>query len=247
MTSKQLATLMALIFFCVPFLTAAPTADQILKKADDIRNPQLDYECRVKVTDSVDGKKPKESSFSVMVKGRDKSVVETLAPAVDRGRVLLMNGNNYWGYLPNVSKPLRISLQEKLTGEVANGDLSRTNFSGDYTPSLKETKMVKGEKFFILNLEAKTKEVTYGRVALWVRADSFRPHYAEFYALSGRKLKTCKYDGYKEFGGAVRPTRLVMTDAVRTGASSVLEYSAITVKPLPEKYFTKDYMKRLSE
>ncbi len=228
-------------------VVAAPSPQQILEKADGIRNPQLDYTCEVKVTDHQANKGKKESTFKVMVKGRDKSVVETLTPVVDRGRILLMNGANYWGYLPNVSKPLRISMQEKLTGEVANGDLSRANFSGDYTPTLKETATIKGEKFYVLDLEAKTKDVTYGRVVLWVKAASSRPHFAEFYAISGRKLKTCKYEGYKEFGGAVRPTKLTMTDAVKEGSYSVLEYANMSVKALPEKYFTKDYMKRISE
>jgi hypothetical protein len=239
------AALIALFGTCLA--RAALSPEQILLRADNIRNPQLDYSCEVKVSDFSTAKNRKTSTYKVMLKGRDKSVVETITPAVVRGRILLMNQSNYWGYLPNVSKPLRISMQEKLTGEVANGDLSRTNFSGDYTPTLKETSIIKGEKYYVLNLEAKTKEVTYGRVVLWVKVDSFRPHFAEFYALSGRKLKACKYEGYKEFGGAVRPTRLVMTDAVRTGASSVLEYSSIVVKPLPEKYFTKDFMKRFSE
>jgi outer membrane lipoprotein-sorting protein len=232
---------------CAQLSFSAVSIEQVLLKSDEIRNPQLDYECYVKVTDNQAGKKSKESTYKVLAKGREKSMVESLTPAVDRGRILLMNGSNYWGYLPNVSKPLRISMQEKLTGEVSNGDLSRANFSGDYTPSLQETKTIGKEKFYVLNLEAKTKEVTYGRVVLWVKADSNRPHYAEFYAVSGRKLKTCKYEGYRSFGGAVRPTRLTMTDAVKQGANSVIEYTAVTIKPLPEKYFTKDYMKRMGE
>jgi hypothetical protein len=36
-----------------------------------------------------------------------------------------------------------------------------------------------------------------------------------------------------------------MQDALRKGEESVLEYSGMTLKDLPEKMFTRDYLKRL--
>ena len=77
--------------------------------------------------------------------------------------------------------------------------------------------------------------------------ESFHAHHAEFYAISGRKLKSCSYGGYEHLAGGVRPTRLVMTDALAAGPQSVLEYAQMTVAPRPEKYFTKDYMKKVME
>jgi hypothetical protein len=45
--------------------------------------------------------------------------------------------------------------------------------------------------------------------------------------------------------GKVRPTKLVMEDALRKGEQSVLEYSAMKLRDLPDRVFTKDYLKRL--
>jgi hypothetical protein len=42
----------------------------------------------------------------------------------------------------------------------------------------------------------------------------------------------------------MRPTRLVMDDALRAGEQSVLEYDAMVLKELPDKMFTKEYLKR---
>jgi hypothetical protein len=78
-----------------------------------------------------------------------------------------------------------------------------------------------------------------------VNKNGDRPYKAEFYALSGRLLKTCRFQNYKETAGAVRPTRLVMEDALTEGAKSVLDYSELRAKDLPDKMFAKDYMKRL--
>lgn len=218
--------------------------ETILKKSDAMRLPQTDYTVMVRVTENRPNKEPKGSQFKALSKGRERCVVQTLAPAIDRGRVLLMNGNDFWAYLPNVSKPIRISLQEKLTGEVANGDLARANFSGDYEPTLVASKNKEDAGFYILDLKAKSETVTYGRVKLWVDKKTFRANHSEFYAFSGRILKTCTYENFKNMGGGTWPTKLVMRDAVNKDNYSVLTYEQMEVKPLPEKFFTKQYMNK---
>ncbi len=224
------------------------TAEEILQKADEVRNPQqLDYTVTVAASSYRKAKPAQVSVYQVMVKGRDKTLIRTLSPANEKGRLLLMSGNDLWAYLPTVSKPLRISLQERLTGEVANGDLARTNFSGDYTPRLLRLEQIDGVSYHVIELIAKTKDVTYARVVLWVDQIEFRPHHAEFYAISGRLLKTCLYEGYRKFGERLRPTRLTLRDAVSKDRYSVLDYKDIKIGPLPDKYFTKDYMKKLME
>ena len=46
-----------------------------------------------------------------------------------------------WVFIPNLKRSVRVGLSQKLTGQAANGDISRMRWSGDYTPKLlKETK-----------------------------------------------------------------------------------------------------------
>jgi outer membrane lipoprotein-sorting protein len=161
-------------------------AEQILQKADEVRNPQLDYTVLVSVTSVKPKGKTKTASYEVWVKGRENTLVRTLSPPAEKGRVLLMKGTELWAFLPTVSKPLRISLRERLIGEVANGDLARANFSGDYTPVLLRNETRDGVECVVLDLTAKTRDVTYARVVLWVEADQCHPVWAEFYAVSGR-------------------------------------------------------------
>ena len=222
------------------------SAEQILQKADEVRNPQLDYTVVVTVESVKPKGKTKTATYEVWVKGRENTLIRTLSPAAEKGRVLLMKGTELWAFLPTVSKPLRISLRERLIGEVANGDLARANFSGDYAPQLLRTEKRDGVECVVLDLMAKTKEVTYARVVLWVEADRGHPVWAEFYAVSGRLLKTCSYEQYEKLAGRLRPTRLVMNDPITKGQQSTLQYSQMKVAPLPEKYFTKDYLKRLN-
>lgn len=39
-------------------------------------------------------------------------------------------------FMPDVSQPVRLSLAQRLTGQVANGDLARANFASDYHPKI---------------------------------------------------------------------------------------------------------------
>ncbi len=166
-------------------------------------------------------------------------------PAADRGQIILMKGRDLWVFLPNVSQPVRLSLSQRLTGQVANGDLARANFAGDYTPKLVRTEKIDGEDHFVLELTAVDRTVAYHRVMYWVKQKNYFPAKAEFYSLSDRLLKTCRYENFQQMVGKLRPTRLVMQDALRKGEESVLEYSGMALKDLPDKIFTRDYLKRL--
>jgi hypothetical protein len=140
---------------------------------------------------------------------------------------------------------VRLSLSQRLTGQVANGDLARANFTGDYTPRLLRTEKIDGEDHLVLELNAVDRGVTYHKVIYWVRKSDYQPFKAEFYSLSERLLKTCRYENYKQLAGRSRPTRLVMEDALKSGERSVLEYQEMHVRKLPDKLFSKDYLKKI--
>jgi outer membrane lipoprotein-sorting protein len=223
------------------------TADEILLKADEVRNPQLDFTTSAKVTSFKPNQEPAIATYEVMIKGRNRTVIKTISPPVDKGRVLLMLDKDLWAFLPEVSKPLRISFQERLLGEVANGDIARVNFTGDYTPEIIREEEIEGKNYYVLGLAAKSDDITYSRAILWVEKETFYPLKAEFYAVSGLILKTCSYESYKELSGRLRPTQLVMSDPIRKGQKSIIEYDNMQVGELPEKYFTKDYMKKFMQ
>lgn len=228
-----------------PHGRADDDAQAILAKADAIRFPAESFQVEVDIVSSTDGKAQEPRKYRVLSKGNENSIVITLEPADERGQSLLMRGRDLWVFLPNVSQPVRLSLAQRLTGQVANADLARANFTGDYTATLAKTEDIGGEKHHVLELTAVDKAVPYRRVLYWVRASDFRPHKAEFFALSDRLLKTARYENYQKLGAQTRPTRVVMEDALKKSDQSVLNYKNLEVKELPDKMFTKDYLKRL--
>lgn len=221
-------------------------AREILARADRIRFPDTGFQVDVTITTSEPNADDDVRTYRIISKGNTQTLVQTTAPAIDQGQILLMRDRDLWVFLPNLSQPIRLPLSQKLTGQVSNGDLARANFVGDYEPKLLRTEKIDGVPYQVLQLDAVDNGVTYRQVLYWVNSKNHQPYKAEFYALSGRLLKTGHYQEYRALGGETRPTRLVIEDAMRRGHRSVLEYRDMVMRDLPDKIFTKDYLKKLS-
>ena len=222
-----------------------PLARSIVEKADKVRFPAEGFQVDIVITSMRPDQEPDKRKYRVLSKGNENSIVMVTEPAADRGQILLMKGRDLWVFMPEVSQPVRISFAQRLTGQVANGDLARANFAGDYHPRMVRKETIGNESYQVLELTAVDRSVTYQRVVYWVNEKSGWPFKAEFYSLSNRLLKKCSYENFQNLAGRVRPTRLVMEDALRNGEKSVLEYSEMKLRDLPDKIFTKEYLKKL--
>jgi len=220
-------------------------AQAIVEKADQIRFPAEGFQVDIAITTTLADKSSEARKYRVLSKGNENSVVMVTEPAAERGQIMLMKGRDLWVFMPEVSQPIRISLAQRLTGQVANGDLARANFAGDYFPKITGSETIGGEHYHVLELKAVDRSVTYQRVVYWVNQKNAWPLKAEFYSLSNRLLKRCRYENFQTMAGKVRPTRLVMEDALKEGEQSVLEYQAMKLRDLPDKVFTKEYLKKL--
>lgn len=216
-----------------------------MEKADQVRFPVGGFQVDVTITTTASGGDPDVHKYRVLSKGNTNSVVMVTEPASERGQILLMKDRDLWVFMPEVSQPIRLAFSQRLTGQVANGDLARANFAADYNPRLLRSERIDNETYHVLELTGVDRGVTYQKVIYWVREKDHWPYRAEFYSLSNRLLKTCKYENFKTMEGAKRPTRLVMEDALRGGEQSVLEYGSMKLRDLPDKIFTKDYLKKL--
>lgn len=220
-------------------------ARSIVEKADQVRFPAEGFQVDIVINTSQAERSPEQRKYRVMSKGNENTVVMVTEPASERGQIILMKGRDLWVFMPEVSQPVRISLAQRLTGQVANGDLARANFAGDYNPKVLRNETIDGETYVVLELTAVDRSVTYQKVLYWVNQKNSWPFKAEFYSLSNRLLKKASYEDFKSLAGRVRPTRLVMEDALRSGEKSVLEYSEMKLRDLPDRVFTKEYLKKL--
>ncbi len=103
-------------------------AQSILEKSDQIRFPRESFQVDVTINTTAPDQPVDVHKYRVLSKGNENSIVMTTEPASERGQILLMRGRDLWIFMPSVSQPVRLSLSQRLTGQVANGDLARANF-----------------------------------------------------------------------------------------------------------------------
>lgn len=221
---------------CHAASATTPDAMAILKRSDTYRNGWPSFVTHVKITNYESGKPDEEKLYEVSQKGTDKTYVEFMTPR-EKGRHLLMLGDEMWVYLPDTSRPVRITPLERLSGDASNGDVARTNYATDYSASYVRTEKVGADECYELELTAKRKGATYQRILYWVRVQDDRPVRAEFYLTSGKHIKSATFDVYSDSGGRTLLRKLTLYDEIRHNSHSVLEYSGAAPRTLPDKLF----------
>ncbi len=218
--------------------------NDILKKVDEILTPGSVEFYRKLINEEPNGN-TKEFIFYTVKKDRDKVAMLYLAPASDKGRATLRLGDNMWLYIPNVGKPLRItSMQSVVGGVFNNADIMRLDYSAEYNA----TNLEEQGTDYIIYLKAKTRTVSYDSLKMWVLKESNIVEKVECYAASGKLIKTLEFKQIKDFGGGiVRPAVVETTSPLYKGFKSLLIYSKIKNKLLPDEVFTLDYLSRLGE
>jgi outer membrane lipoprotein-sorting protein len=216
---------------------AATDLEGLLKRVDAIRNPAESYRMKVEVTSSENSEnKGEHYIYDVSCGGNDKTLVKTLAPPSSQGKKLLMLHENMWAYVPNLSRPVRISLSQKLNGQTANGDISRMHWSGDYSPSLEE----ETPAGWRLLLTANKDGLTYAKIRAWIDRKTYRPLKAEFLSVSGKPFKTATYQAYKTLAGLARPSEIVIADVVNANDRSTIRIMEMEVRTFPASVFNQN-------
>jgi hypothetical protein len=90
---------------------------------------------------------------------------------------------------------------------------------------------------YVLDLTAKRKGSTYQRILYWLRVQDARPVRAEFYLTSGKHIKSATFDQYAAVDGRSQLRRMTLYDEIRHNSHSILEYSGIAPRNLPDKLF----------
>lgn len=224
---------MKLIIFSLSLMISSLVlAEDLLQEIDKYRNPSDAYSMSVRIVSS---REKEPASFLVYLKGNNKTLIKVLGPKKTLGRNMLMIGENMWVYVPNIRRSVRISLNQKLTGEAANGDISRMRWSGDYSHKIEK----KDAKQWELLLEATKQGLTYSKIRVWVDAKDKRPLKAEFLTLSGKTIKTATYEDYKLVLGMVRPSKIHIVDNLRKDQFSDIFLDKMENKNFPDSMFTE--------
>lgn len=231
----------------------APDAQKMLAESDSIRSPSKPFVLNAELSEYRAGKQVDGNSLQIFSKPDEggstfRTLVRFEAPARDVGKLMLKNGNDLWFYDPASQASVRISPDQRLLGQQSNGDVVTTNFSHDYTATLKGTEDVmdgdhQTRRCNLLSLVGNAPDLTYKRIEMWLDAQSNRPVKAKFYSESDHLLKTAFYRGYTPQLGNVRPTEVVIIDGLDPGWVTVMR-SNYAWREIPDAWMQRDYLPR---
>jgi len=241
MNLKRLLIALSLLI-ALPVIAA--DGNEILKKVDRNLEPES-YEMYRKLINIEPSGARKEFVLYSVKKGRDKVVALFLAPSSDKGRATLRQAENMWLYIPNVGKPVRItSLQSVVGGVFNNADILRLDYTEEYNAEGVEEQ----KDAYILALKARTNDVAYDKLKMWVDRKLLLPTKIEAYAASGLMIKTLYFKDIKDFGGGIRRPATVETDSpLYKGHKSVMLYSQVKKRDFPDEVFTLNYLSRVED
>ena len=249
-----LFTLAAIISPWAPPAAAAPDAQALLVASDAIRNPSQPFKVTVTLTEFEKGQQVDSTTLTSYARtleagGQFATLVRFVEPARDAGKLMLKNGKDLWFYDPGTKSSVRISPQQRLMGEAANGDVITVSFARDYRATYGAEEVTtdgerKERKAHKLLLTAATDDATYASIELWVDADNRRPIKARFLADSGRLLKTAFYRRFQPQLGAERPTETVIIDGLNPQQVTLVRLSDFAARNIPTTWFQRDYLPR---
>jgi outer membrane lipoprotein-sorting protein len=250
---KKISMLLAALAVCV-VAHAAPDAQDILTASDAVRNPDYPFGLTTTLTEYRNGKQTDTSTLAVYSKaekngGQFRSLIRFIAPARDANKLMLKSGNDLWFYDPANKASIRISPQQRLLGQAANGDIVTVNLAKDYRATLiGEEDTQDGERqtrhSYKLALAATTPDVTYHHIEMWIDIANHRPLKARFYTESNRLLKTAYYRRYQSQLGQERPTETVIIDGLDPNWVTVMRFSDYARREVPEAWLQRDYLPR---
>ena len=229
-------------------LAQLPSGEEILDKIDQ----NLSSESRIFTSKMIihgrRGSRTVESKTWAI--GEIKSFTEYLSPAREKGTKMLKLEDQLWMYSPSTDRIIQIS-GHMLRQSVMGSDLSYEDMMDDkkmsqhYNAVVIATDTLNNIQCWILELQAKSKDIAYEMRKLWVDQAKYLPLREELYAKSGKLLKRMELSDITKTDGRWFPKHMLFKDMLKEGGGTEFIIDDIQFDvDIPEYRFTKASLKR---
>jgi hypothetical protein len=109
-----------------------------------------------------------------------------------------------------------------------------------YEVSILGEEKIRDEMCYILDLKSDKEDAPYAKQKIWVGKKDFIPYKYEFYALSGRLMKSAEVLETRNIKGKDYPVKIKMTDELRKGSNTIFELKDLKLNvEIPEGTFSR--------
>ena len=227
----------------------APQAEEILRKAEAVRSPSLDYAVDFTIHGVSKNAKAvaREATYSMIASGKDRTMILMRTPSNLYGALVLMADDRCWMLLPRATKTWELSAAQMLAGDISTGDLARSNLTKGYKATLAGEDAVDGEPCWRLELAASSDRAHYGRIVYWIAKKGFLPRKLEHYGHTGKLAKVVDYGDYRKGALGLRPMRLQVESFDEWKETSTLTFSHLRRIRLDPASFTTEGMMKVRD
>ena len=222
-------------------LSAPKSAEDYLKTYDAVMGPKNFDSVSVMVAHR-DDDSTRTYQMHILKNGDDKMRLYFNAPASAKGQEMLRQSDNLWVYMPSIKKAIRLASRDSFQGgDFNNADILRSNLAVDYTVKFSESEKAP-EGQVVLELSARTPDTSYDKIRLWMDGKTMLPTKGQYFAASGKLLRSATFSEVKDFHGVKRPSRITMRNELATKRYSELATVAMdtSVNPASTKFVLDD-------
>jgi outer membrane lipoprotein-sorting protein len=267
MRFSQLVMLSSL--FLSPILvSAAPTVEELLNKTDDLmRGESSRATMRMHVRT---GRWERELVMSVLSKGEDRTLVQILSPAKEKGTATLKVEKNIWNYLPKVDRTIKVPASMMsgawMGSHLTNDDLVKdsrfvNHYDCEYTQLPDEAHLVEGvpgetnpgergpdetsQHYVISCIPKPDAPVVWGEVILAIRAQDEIIDRVQFFDERKQLVRSIVYTDIIEVGDKKIPRRIRVIPEDKPDEITEIIYEEIEFDvDIPDRTFSLQALRR---
>lgn len=226
-----------------------PDFDSILREIDDLANfSESDFSAVYTIISERPGEEREVTQARLFRRDlNDQFLILILQPDVQRGQGYLQVDENVWFYDPESRKFERTTIRENIqNSDAQNADLDQSSFSSDYTVQSWQEGTLGSFDVYVVDLEARSSDVAYDQVRLWIRQDQTIVLKEEDFSVNGRLMRTVLYPRYERVGSKIIPKQVLIVDELNDGERTQLTMTDATIQTIPDSVFSKAYLERVS-
>lgn len=230
-------------------------AIDIIVKADRIRAPEKPFGYQLLLQEFRNNKQVNQQTLDISMRFFKpetdhsdfdaRALIRFLSPAREKGKRLLSDFDKMWYFSPELRNPIPISKQQRLIGQVSNGDVVAADFDLSYIAKLIGEEACDSKTCYKLHLERRTPQVAYPAIIYLVEKGTYYPYRADFMSSSGVLIKRSYYKDFRQDLDQVRPHQIIVEDSLQKENYTIMNYSHLRYESLPESYFQKEYLVRM--
>jgi len=184
-------------------------------------------------------------------KGKEMTLFRILEPLREKGTMTLKSGNHIYTYLPKTDRTIRLTsgmmMGSWMGSHLTNDDLVKeARLEEDYEAEIAFEGMRNGQNIIEFTLVPKPDAaVVWGKVVLYVLADSYMPLGEVFYDEDMQVARTFKFTDVRMLGGRERPAVMRVVPADKPDEFTEFVYKELKLDiGISDSFFGLSQLKR---